>query len=151
MAVEVDPDAVGARVRALREELGLSRDAVARATAISSSALYKIEQQGRVPDGATLAKLGPVLGSTVDYILFGGDELTHLGPEWEDFRAHEGARMTERELAYSTITDLGTAFFRAMPWRQGGIVPNRNSLSLFLTAFRVSNGAEGAEPTGEGS
>ena len=65
----MDLEGTGRRVEARRRDLGLSRDAVARATGISSSALYKLEAKGRIPGGETLAKLAVCLGTTTDFLL----------------------------------------------------------------------------------
>src|SRR3954462_14947268 len=70
---EPEDSGIGARVRAARERLGWSREALAFHSEISWSGVAQVESgRRRNLRPATLTALAGALGVTVDYLLLGG-------------------------------------------------------------------------------
>ena len=67
----LDNKAFGARVKALRTELGWTQDRLASEAGISKSFLSEIEQGDSQPRGPILVKLARTLGASLDYLLEG--------------------------------------------------------------------------------
>lgn len=63
---------LGARVRAARQDKGMSQSDLARATGLSPGAVSRIEAGEREPGSATLGRLAQALGSEVG-VLMGQD------------------------------------------------------------------------------
>jgi len=61
------------QLQAKREELGLSRKAVARAVGISQMAYYRYEKGVRTPAVLTAIKIAEVLKSTVEQLFPSGE------------------------------------------------------------------------------
>ena len=59
----------GARLRSAREQMGLTRDDLAKQIQIQYSALSKYESSAREPDFETLVLLANALRVSTDYIL----------------------------------------------------------------------------------
>ncbi len=62
---------LGARIAALRQQAGLSQQALARRLRVSSSAVGMYEQGRRTPPAETLLALAEVFGVTTDFLLTG--------------------------------------------------------------------------------
>ena len=65
---------IGARIRALREGDGLSRDKLAEKVEISSKFLYEIEMGKKGFSAETLRRLSMALNTSSDYLLNGMGE-----------------------------------------------------------------------------
>lgn len=60
---------LGKRVRDRREELGLSREKLARNSDVSTATISRIELQDHIPTATTLWRVASALGVTVDALL----------------------------------------------------------------------------------
>lgn len=65
---------IGARIRALREDDGLTRDRLAERVGISSKFLYEIEMGKKGFSAETLRRLSIALDTSSDYLLSGMGE-----------------------------------------------------------------------------
>ncbi len=66
-------EAIGKRIRAIREELQLSQKALGKATGIKGSMISDFERGVREPSTANLAKIAHALYSTMDELYFGDE------------------------------------------------------------------------------
>lgn len=72
LGVEIDPKAVGARIRERRESLGLVQEDLARAAKVRGLAISELELgKTENPKTMTIAAIATELGVTVDWILYG--------------------------------------------------------------------------------
>lgn len=69
---DVNVDDVGRRIMLLRNELGYSRESVAKQAHISTKFLYEIEMGHKGFSAHTLLKLADALDTNMDYIMIGG-------------------------------------------------------------------------------
>lgn len=94
---------LGARMKQLREEQGLSQEDLAERVGTAQSTISQLEQGARNPSYRTLRSLADALGISVSYLL-GEAEVEKLEPEEEVlFREYRGlsepARRQLREYA----------------------------------------------------
>lgn len=69
MTPALDLAALGARVRALREEQGLAREALAYQAGVSTSTLRGLETGRHDPLLRSVASVAAVLGTTIDDLI----------------------------------------------------------------------------------
>ena len=69
---------IGARVRAQREYLGVTREGLCNYVDISPEFLSEIERGVKGPSAVTLSKLCEGLGVSADYILMGKGNMTDV-------------------------------------------------------------------------
>ncbi|WP_390623417.1 helix-turn-helix domain-containing protein [Subtercola endophyticus] len=62
-------DKTGASLRSAREQIGLTREELARQAKTSTSTIARMELNGHVPNGTTLVRIAAVLGLSADTIL----------------------------------------------------------------------------------
>lgn len=94
---------LGARIREIREDQGLSQEQLAERVGTAQSTISQLEQGERNPSYRTLRSLAKALGVSVSYLL-GEAEVEELSPEEELlFREYRGlsdaARRQLREYA----------------------------------------------------
>ncbi|CAN7499898.1 helix-turn-helix domain-containing protein [Mesorhizobium caraganae] len=63
------------RIRELREAKGFSKSDLARRTGVTTTAVWNWETNGRRPHDETLKQIALCLGSSVQYLLTGQDEV----------------------------------------------------------------------------
>lgn len=67
----------GERLTELRNEKGLSQDAISTELGVSKNSIYYYENEKRVPDANTVIKFARFFGVTTDYLLGLDDVRTH--------------------------------------------------------------------------
>lgn len=125
MADPVRPDAdaesaaaaapVGARLRELRKERGISARALAAALAISPSAVSQIERGVLQPSVARLIAITDALGVPLAEVFGGADE-----PDAAD-DAHHGFALQRAGQSFEAVLDGGVTFRRLSPGRSPGV------------------------------
>ena len=68
---EIDYTIIGARVRDMRRERGMTQAELARATGVTGSFIGHIERGEKVASLETMAKLSRALGTSLDNLVFG--------------------------------------------------------------------------------
>lgn len=86
---------IGLRIRRQREALGYSRERLAELSEISNSFLSDIERGDRGFSVALLARLARVLGLSVDYILFGTEQVTNVSAITDMLSSLDGKYLPE--------------------------------------------------------
>lgn len=66
------------RLTELRNERGLSQDALSAELGVSKNSIYHYENEKRVPDAYTVIRLARYFGVTTDYLLGLDDMRTHV-------------------------------------------------------------------------
>jgi transcriptional regulator with XRE-family HTH domain len=107
-----EPEAVGERIRALREATGLSLRALATASKLSASFLSQVERSQVDPSVSSLRRVAAGLGTTAQALLAGIDE----HPSLRTGRADERPRTTLPELGMSVEAFPGLAGGRLGSW-----------------------------------
>lgn len=101
MSLAVDPDAtlrIGARLRAYRDQQGISPDDLAVRLGISRAALYRAEK-GEIAKLEVLGRIAAELGASLDQLL-------GLGTEYLDDAAALFQRMTDLESDATCVTGV---------------------------------------------
>ena len=68
-AKPASPDTLGARIRAAREQAGLSKAVAARSAGLGWDAWHAIENDNREPSAKTLAAICRAIGASADELL----------------------------------------------------------------------------------
>ena len=74
---------IGERIRAIREQRGLTRNELAKQVEISATALYYIEKGINIPSSLVLSKIAQVLEVSADYLLGLTDDPTPKDKEFD--------------------------------------------------------------------
>jgi len=98
---------IGARVRAQREALGMTREGLCDYVYISPQFLSELERGRKGASAETLIKLCEGLGLSADYLLLGKDTLTDISPIVAMFATLDEAYIPLAE-------DILKSFFRAI-------------------------------------
>ena len=69
MSIPMGHDSYMSILRDARERIGISRELLAREASTSTSTLTRMEREGHIPSGATVARIAAVLGITADTLL----------------------------------------------------------------------------------
>lgn len=80
--------AIGLRIRAIRDELGWTREKLAEEAKVSRTTVYNVENGRRGTTAETLAKICLSLNTTSDYILYGLEDKKLLKSQKERMKAN---------------------------------------------------------------
>jgi transcriptional regulator with XRE-family HTH domain len=101
MSTMLARDSVGQRVRALRQERGLTQDDLAGRLELGKSAVSRIESGERGLAASELAVLAGLLGISADWLLFGEEaEEVLLRAEGDAAAAVEFARGVAQDMEF---------------------------------------------------
>lgn len=128
---------VGQRVRALREEKGLSLSDLAQRTGLSETALAEIENEAASPPLGTLIKLGKALGMKLGTLIASGEDRPYTV-----VRAHERTSMSR--FASQKGTAYGYAYQALAPQKK-----NRSMEPFLVTLNKADDQVEPSSHDGE--
>ena len=86
----METKAVGAQIAALRKAKGLTQNDLGNRLGVSFQAVSKWERGETLPDTAILLDLANVLGTSVDYILAGGNQVIHYRGKFTASQMRDG-------------------------------------------------------------
>ncbi len=97
---------VGARIRFVRTEQGLTLDQLAQRSGVSKSFLWEVEQGRSNMSGEKLVGVADALGASLDYLLLGRATPDDAQPATIDIPRELGELAEERGLTYREIMAL---------------------------------------------
>lgn len=99
---------IGKRIKAKREEIGMSQKGLAEKVSISPAAMNQFEKGGKKPSSEVLARIATELGVSTDYLLGASDEekMFLSGNVAAAFRDFKELTKKDREIILSHIEFL---------------------------------------------
>ena len=101
-----EPQSVGERLRYVREQRGLSLEALAQRAGVSKSFLWEVEHDKSGISGERLLKVANVLSASLDYLLRGQRSPEMDEPESVEIPRELGEFAEEQQLTYGQTLAL---------------------------------------------
>lgn len=134
-----EPGSVGARLRLVRDERGLSLEELAERAGVSKSFLWEVEHDRSGISGERLLKVANVLGASLDYLLRGTPTGGMPNPKAVEIPSELGELAEELGLSYGQTIAL-------LEVEQSLVARRRNSGVARMTKDEWRSLYEGVRP-----